>query len=650
MMPNSRLSLGARALGRLGRGAFWRSPLLWVGALVLFGFALRLYRLGGPVLRWDEGWSLAHASLPWSDLLRVAAEDRHPPLYMLLLKLWLLAGLPKGGITGWGIRLFSAFWGVLAIPTSYVAAREWAAAWGGKYPARLGILAAGYAAIWPLLVYYGQVARMYSLSAFAVLLTAWCLLRGLRTPSWHWDVALLISTLGSLYTLYHTAWAIAGVWAYGLLAQPRRWKRFFLLGLGVLALYLPWLFYAYGTLTARLEGSSGGTGALWQMVPLLKACWSGLAFAYGTRPGVEWLLGGLLLLGVAARPWRHTEIKGLLLPILAVGWSMLGVAYSVRTLWFAVRHLVPASALFGLVVAWALDRLAQRAKLLLPIALILLAFFYWPSSAQFVYEKTLEVTDPFDPTEDYRYLAQHAGPQDFVFFNVLARAGWYEALRSPHDAPWFYAQRWEPIIEPMDRLIARLTSYGRAHHRLWFVFHMGDYGPNAPLVGWLNDTLYPAGGEWQGNTLYRAYATPQGQWRKTPIGQTLGGIRLESAEWTDGIPPEGAVTLSLMWQATQPISQNLAVFVHAVDESGHLVAQHDGIPSSGRAPTPTWASGQTIRDRHGLFLPEGAPKTLFLYVGLYDPQTGQRLTAPDGQDKILIGEVHMNSPDELPAP
>ncbi|MBC7256909.1 MAG: hypothetical protein H5T66_12495, partial [Chloroflexi bacterium] len=73
-------------------------------------------------------------------------------------------------------------------------------------------------------------------------------------------------------------------------------------------------------------------------------------------------------------------------------------------------------------------------------------------------------------------------------------------------------------------------------------------------------------------------------------------------------------------------------------------------PSSGRAPTPTWAPGQTIRDRHGLFLPEGAPKTLFLYVGLYDPQTGQRLTTPDGQDKILMGEVHMNSPDELPAP
>ncbi len=632
----------ARSLGQF--------PALWVGALTLLGFALRLYRLGGPVLRWDEGWSLAHASLPWADLVRVAAEDRHPPLYMALLKLWLLVGLPKGGITGWGIRLFSAFWGVLAIPTAYAAAREWAISWGAKHPARLAILAAAYAAVWPLLVYYGQVARMYALSALAVLLTVWCLIRSLRTPSWRWEAALLFSTLLSLYTLYHTAWAVAGVWAYGLLAYPRRWKRLMFVGLGVLALYLPWLFYAYGTLTARLGSGPGGENALLEMLSLLKACWGGLAFAYGTRPGVEWLLGGVLLLGAAARPWRRTEARGLLLPFLAVGWSIIGVAYSVRTLWFAVRHLVPASALFGLAVGWALDRLAQRAKILLPIALVLFAFFYWPSSTRFVYEKTLEVTDPFDPTEDYRYLAQHAGPQDFVFFNVLARAGWYEALRSPQDAPWFYAQRWEPIIEPMDRLIARLEAYGRTHHRLWFVFHMGDYGPNAPLLEWLDGTFYPAGGEWQGNTLYRAYATPQGAWRQAPIGQTLGYIRLESAIWTDDIPQGGAVTLALLWQAEQPISGNLAVFVHALDSAGRLVAQHDGIPAAGRAPTTIWAPGETILDRHGLFLPEGAPSTLLLYVGLYDPQTGQRLTTPDGQDKLLLGEVHLAGVIELPPP
>lgn len=630
--------------------ALGRSPLLWVGILTLAGFALRLYRLGAPVLRWDEGWSLAHANLPWADLVRIAAEDRHPPLYMILLKMWLLGGFPKGGITGWGIRLFSALMGVLAIPVAYRAAREWATPWLGEHPMRLGILAAGYAAFWPLLVYYGQVARMYSLSALGVLLTAWCLFRNLRTPSWGLEIALILSTSMSLYTLYHTVWVIAGLWAYGLIIVPHRWKRLFLLGVGVLILYLPWLLYASSTLTARLASDSERVGTLSAILPLLKACWDGLVFIYATRPGTAWVLAGLLALGLVVGPWHHKEMKGLLLPFLTVGISTLGVAYSVRALWFAVRHLVPASALFGLAVAWALDRLARRAKILLPMALLLLAFFYWPAASRFVYEKTLEVTDPFDPTEDYRYLAQRMGSQDLVFFNILARAGWYEALRSPKDAPWSYAQRWEPIIEPMDRLIARIVTYGREHHRLWVVLHMGDYGPNAPLVEWLDATFYPAGGEWQGNTLYRAYATPQGLWRERSIEQDLDDIRLVRAEWSETAQPGGALTLTLTWQALQAPAQHLAVFVHALDDAGHLIAQHDGIPSSGRAPTETWIPGQIVLDRHGLFLPEEVPSTLALYVGLYDPQTNQRLRTADGRDMLLIGKVRILSPKGLPTP
>lgn len=628
----------------------WRSPTAWVSGLTLLGFALRLYRLGDPVLRWDEGWSLAHASLPWADLLRIAAEDRHPPLYMALLKIWLLVGLPKGGITGWGIRLLSVIWGVFAIPTAYQAAREWASFWQRENAVRLGILAAAYSACWPLLVYYGQVARMYSLSAFAVLLMAWCLLRSLRASSWRWELALLLSTVISLYTLYHTIWIVAGLWAYGLLTAPRRWKRLFVIGTGAVLLYLPWVLYASRTLSARLAGGSTSAAALSEMLSLLKACWDGLAFAYGTRPGVPWLLAGLLTLGVAVGPWRRAEMKSLLLPALTVGISVFGVAYSVRTLWFAVRHLVPASALFGLAIAWALDRLARRAKVLLPVILFALAFFYWPSASRFIYEKMLEVTDPFDPTEDYRYLTQHAEPQDLAFFNVLARAGWYEALRIANDAPWFYVQRWEPIIEPMERLTARIETSARTHHRLWFVFHMGDYGPNAPLVEWLDATFYPAGGEWQGNTLYRAYAAPQGSWNERPVEQDFGDIRLVRAEWTSPIPQGGAAALALTWQTAQTPAQNLAVFVHAVDSAGRLVAQHDGIPASGRAPTTTWAPGQIVRDRHGLFLPPGAPETLSLYAGLYDPQTGQRLRTADGRDMILIGEVHIVGQNELPAP
>jgi len=45
----------------------WESAgtLLWVALLTFLALALRLYQLAGPIaLRWDEGWSIACASLP----------------------------------------------------------------------------------------------------------------------------------------------------------------------------------------------------------------------------------------------------------------------------------------------------------------------------------------------------------------------------------------------------------------------------------------------------------------------------------------------------------------------------------------------------------------------------------------------------------
>ena len=73
-----------------------RSPVLWIILLSVVALAARLYTLSVPALRWDEGWSLAQASLPLRDLWRTATEEWHPPLYALLLKAWLTLGKSAG--------------------------------------------------------------------------------------------------------------------------------------------------------------------------------------------------------------------------------------------------------------------------------------------------------------------------------------------------------------------------------------------------------------------------------------------------------------------------------------------------------------------------------------------------------------------------
>jgi hypothetical protein len=328
------------------------------------------------------------------------------------------------------------------------------------------------------------------------------------------------------------------------------------------------------------------------------------------------------------------------LPTLVLGLSALGTAYSARAYWFAARHLVPACTFLGLALAWSLDRLVARWRPLLPAALLALVVAYWPAGAHFVYEKTLEVVDPFDPGADHRYLAQHAGPGDLVYFNVLARAGWYESLRGPGDPAWRYAMRWDPVIEPLERITARITRDAEDHPRLWFALYKGDHGPNAPLVEWLQAHLYPAGGEWQGDMLYLAYVIPEDEWAGGARSDCFeGGICLTDARWTPSPRAGGAGALTLTWCAERPVPGSYKVFVHATDGTGRVLAQHDGIPAAGTRPTNSWPAGVEVLDRHGLLLPVPGltpASLLHIRVGLYDPDTGRRLPLVDGSDAIEL--------------
>ncbi len=92
---------------------------------------------------------------------------------------------------------------------------------------------------------------------------------------------------------------------------------------------------------------------------------------------------------------------------------------------------------------------------------------------------------------------------------------------------------------------------------------------------------------------------------------------------------EAGWQIDLLWGAvtTPPAAQ---FFVHLVDSAGQLAAQHDG-------PLPTWPAGALARQRVRLTLPAGqqapAGGDYAIYVGLYHPSTGERLSLTiDRQD------------------
>jgi hypothetical protein len=96
--------------------------------------------------------------------------------------------------------------------------------------------------------------------------------------------------------------------------------------------------------------------------------------------------------------------------------------------------------------------------------------------------------------------------------------------------------------------------------------------------------------------------------------------------------------LTLIWQTNQELTTSYRVFVHLVNSAGEIVAQTDAEPAQWSRPTTGWIPGEYIVDEHTLTLPADLPPGSYtIRLGLYDPDTGQRLPTLDGDAvNILI--------------
>ena len=82
------------------------------------------------------------------------------------------------------------------------------------------------------------------------------------------------------------------------------------------------------------------------------------------------------------------------------------------------------------------------------------------------------------------------------------------------------------------------------------------------------------------------------------------------------------------------------MFVHLLDAEGQLQAQADSPPTSGKYPTSVWDAGEFIADMHTLSLAPDLPAGEYrVAIGLYDPNTGQRLSIVDQDGRILADRV-----------
>jgi hypothetical protein len=231
-----------------------------LGLLVLVSLVLRTQQLG--IGFWiDEGLSVGISHRPLTDIPGVLRQDGSPPLYYLVLNLW----MHVFGTSEAATRALSLLCATLMIPVTFWVARM-------LFGTRAGWVGAALAATNPFLTQYGQETRMYALVALLGLVACGTFCRAFapdtaeleRRP---WAVGLAVSLAALMYThnwALFFAIACGGTWLVLLRrAEGEERRALWRTGLvgfgGALVLYLPWV--------PTTLYQAAHTGAPWSQAP-----------------------------------------------------------------------------------------------------------------------------------------------------------------------------------------------------------------------------------------------------------------------------------------------------------------------------------------------------------------------------------------------
>ena len=638
----------------------WFAVLL----LTILAFILRVYRLDFVSLRGDEAFTVIFVQRTWDGLWKgIRTIEPNPPLMYLALRIWIVLA----GASEFATRYFSAFFGVLCVPLLYRLAREMFSSLPqspsvSQTKEKIAFFAAGLIAINPYQIWHSQDVRNYTMWPALSLLgliffwqwwKAERQARDNRRPTSYLSLVIInlsfyvLTTLASLYTHYYDTFILAAlnVFVFAFALSERRWKtlaRWIGAQTVLVAAYAPWVIWGTNRVTTYGEASAQ------QGVPLLDQFSRTLAsfVLSDTVPDilkmVLWLPLALMLVAILiylAR--RERSYAAFLFLYIAVPTLALYVISIGRPL-FLERYLNGVAPAYYLTFAVGLAAIGQSAnrKLVLrvaPISLALLFFFVTGAYALSNYY----FNPGYAKSPNWRALAQFiAGqqqPGDIIIQNFTEMS------------PIYYQRGTLPVMTlpkdynatPADE--KTLLQLNQDYRRIWFIPAAPDFwDPDHVIEKYLTrfddriiDTHVAEFG-------VQLYLTPREFSPKiisinTHIGNALlVGYRAHEFEGNPlRIPQAVPFTVALYWRAEQPIEKDYKVFVHLIDTSGRVLAQHDGMPADGTFPTSQWRTGDLIVDTHELKA-EVAPGTYSLVVGMYDPRTLVRVPVADSPNNQVL--------------
>ncbi len=592
--------------------------LVWLTAILLLGWALRAHELEVRSLWEDEGWTMLLSAGPGlDDVVRTLADDQHPPLYFMLLRLWRTAA-GESEFTG---RYLGVLAGVIAVAGTYQLGRA-------LFSPLAGILAALLLALADLPIDLAQEVRHYSLLLTFVVLSSAAYARWWRHPTRLNRTAYVLASLGMLYTHYLGLYVL-GVQGLHLLLARRPWRR---LAEGVLLLgavglgFLPWLPVMIEQNRVRWDNPLYYQNSLPnspETFRLVRHTLLGQHYA---------LLGSVILLGLVWLSWprgdtvaRPTLRLRPLWPVLYPALQIvviagLIVAINERRQFLTVRNFLILTPALAVLAGHGLANLPRLARTFMIALLMIVA---------------LSTVDARRHYPDWRAIvgnvSAHYVADEPVLMDVWVGdfpARYYLDRQLGPQTPRVSLREWR--AQYREFFLPTLLDYLQHQNSFWLICWgdapLNEYGSLIAQAG-LERTATLAV-DHLGTPIYSLRFDRRPATTLATFGDLFALHRFHAP--TVAIPGD-TISIALWWTAEQTPPLDYSVSVFLLDSAGALVAQHDGPPLDGHAPTSSWSPQALYFDVHRLRLPAKLPTGDYtLGVKVYWWADGQPLPVDSG--------------------
>jgi len=226
---------------------------LILSLIILVAIPIQLYHLNILSLWYDESFSIILAKNSVQNLFEIAKADVHPPLYYLLLHLWIKV---SANITF--IRFFSVLFSISSIIIAYLFSKE-------ILNEKVGLLTSFSLSISPLFVHHSQEIRMYSLLLFFILTSTYFFWKFAKDKKILSAILYVFFSVCGFYTHYYILFIIIAQLIYLTSVNVlqgdiiKRLKTSLILGGSIFVLYIPWLKIFFSHL---LSSTGSGVQAL----------------------------------------------------------------------------------------------------------------------------------------------------------------------------------------------------------------------------------------------------------------------------------------------------------------------------------------------------------------------------------------------------